>query len=143
MNSRALKAVGAIVLGLAVALGAGWLWGASGRWDAERQLASARLERELTGARAQLLAARVDLYKLNFGSATSNFEAAKRSLQAGRGALDQDDDAAAIQRLQAATAAAGRRCRTPSCGTCNAGRGERSPKRRSPLPSAWAPRQQV
>jgi hypothetical protein len=101
-----LKAVGAIVLGLAVALGAGWLWGASGRWDAERQLASARLERELTGARAQLLAARVDLYKLNFGSATSNFEAAKRSLQAGRGALDQDDDAAAIQRLQAATAAA-------------------------------------
>jgi hypothetical protein len=46
------------------------------------------------------------LYKLNFGSATSNFEAAKRSLQASRAALDEDDDAAAIQRLQAAATAA-------------------------------------
>ena len=106
MNPRALKVVGAIVLGLAVALGAGWLWGASGRWEADRELAEARLDRDLTGAHARLLAARVDLYKLNFGSATSNFEAAKRSLQAGRAALDEDDDAAVIQRLQAAVTAA-------------------------------------
>ena len=106
MNSRALKLVAAVVLGFAVTLGIGWLWGASGRWEAERQLMDARLNSDLTGARARLLAARVELYRLNFGSATSNFEAAKRSLEASRAALDQEDDAPSIERLQAAIAAA-------------------------------------
>jgi len=37
MNMRSLKIAGLIALGLALALAVGWLWGAAGRWPAERQ----------------------------------------------------------------------------------------------------------
>jgi len=78
MNMRSLKIAGLIALGLALALAAGWLWGAAGRWPAERRVAEAELRLRLTDARSRVLGGRVDLYSLNFGSAAQNFEAARQ-----------------------------------------------------------------
>jgi len=82
MNMRSFKIAGLIVLGLAVALAIGWLWGASARWPAERRLAETELRLRLTDARSRVLGGRVDLYSLNFGSAAQNFEAARQILVA-------------------------------------------------------------
>jgi len=75
---RSLKIAGLIALGLALALAVGWLWGAAGRWPAERRVAEAELRLRLTDARSRVLGGRVDLYSLNFGSAAQNFEAARQ-----------------------------------------------------------------
>lgn len=68
--------IGAFVL-LLVALGGGWYWGASGRWDVERALSAAALRSELLDARGSALAARVDVYSVNFGDASRHLEDAK------------------------------------------------------------------
>ena len=106
MNTRMLKIVGAIALALVVALAAGWIWGSSGRRDLERRVASLELQNRLSEARALLLAARVDLYTLNFGSATRNFETAKKPLEAIAIAFEQDGDADRAKEARAALAAA-------------------------------------
>ena len=106
MNSRVGKIVAAVAVALLVAVAGGWLWGAQGRWAAERELAGLRLDHDFTGARARLLAARVDLYALNFGSAATNFEAAKRSLQQALARLASEDQPEVVAALQAAVAAA-------------------------------------
>ena len=106
MNTRMLKIVGAIALALVVALAAGWIWGSSGRRDLERRVASLELQNRLSEARALLLAARVDLYTLNFGSATRNFETAKKLLEAIAIAFEQDGDADRAKEARAALAAA-------------------------------------
>ena len=64
-----------------VALGAGWLWGSSGRWDADRIIRTAQLRSDLFEARSSVLGARVDLYNLNFGNASRQFEDAKGLLR--------------------------------------------------------------
>jgi hypothetical protein len=102
VNPRVWKIVGAVALGLVVAFGAGWLWGASGRWDAERRLSTLELQHQMTAARAHLLAARVDLYGLNFGAATQNLETAKAMLSASIAELDRGDDATSAATLRTA-----------------------------------------
>ena len=77
---RSLKIAGLVALGLALALASGWLWGAAGRWPAERRLAETDVRLRLTDARSRVLGGRVDLYSLNFGSAAQNFEAARQIL---------------------------------------------------------------
>ncbi len=66
---------------LIVALGVGYVWGASGRFDAEHALEQTRQQLDLAEARGELLDARVSLYNLNFGEAVTHFEAAKAPLQ--------------------------------------------------------------
>jgi hypothetical protein len=95
-----LKIALAALLGLAVAFGGGWLWGASGRWACERQLQSTELDAQLIEARASLSAARIDLFELNFGRAGAATERAKQALSAAAGRLDRTDraaDAAAVR----------------------------------------------
>jgi hypothetical protein len=75
-------------LALAVAVGAGWMWGAWGRWTAESRLRDAENRAELAEARASLNAARVDLSELNFGKAGGDLEQAKRAMSALAGHLD-------------------------------------------------------
>ena len=43
------------LIGLLVAVGAGWIWGSWGRWAAERQAQGAELRVQLAEARAGLL----------------------------------------------------------------------------------------
>jgi hypothetical protein len=66
-----------IAAGLAVALLAGWIWGASGRSDVARVLQTSELRGELLGARAALLDARVAIYSINFGEASRHLEGAR------------------------------------------------------------------
>jgi hypothetical protein len=66
-----------IVAGLAVALLAGWIWGASGRSEMARALQTSALRGELLGARAAVLDARVAIYNVNFGDASGHLENAR------------------------------------------------------------------
>ena len=74
------KLVAGVFLGLLVALGVGWFWGASGRWAVERALQAAELRSDLFEARSLVLAARVDLYNVNFGDASRHLSDAKGAL---------------------------------------------------------------
>ena len=76
-----IKLVFGITVGLAVALVAGWIWGASGRSDMARALHTAELRGELLGARAAVLDARVAIYSVNFGEASRHLEDARGLLR--------------------------------------------------------------
>ena len=92
MTTSTWKVIGAAVLVLVLAVAGGWIWGSSAGRSAERELAGLRLQHHLTNARSRILAARVDLYRLNFGSATTNLEEAKAPLEAAAGMLDREGD---------------------------------------------------
>jgi hypothetical protein len=89
---RMMKLGLAVGVALLVALGVGWLWGASGRWDVDRVVQAAELRSDLFEARSSVFAARVDLYNVNFGDAKGHLEEAtgllrhamKRLSDAGR-----------------------------------------------------------
>jgi len=73
------------LLGALLVLGAGWLWGASGRWDAQSALQDAQQRLRLADARGALAQARVDLFELNYGQASRHLQQARDSLnEAGR-----------------------------------------------------------
>jgi hypothetical protein len=86
--SKAKMALWAFVV-VALVLGGGWLWGASGRWAAEAQTKEATLQWRLSEGRAELTAARVNVFELNFGDASRHIEQAKQALTAAAGLLDQ------------------------------------------------------
>jgi len=74
-----------LILGVGVALvatlGVGWLWGALGRSQIDRDLQAAALRGSLVEGRAALLDARLDIYGINFGDASRHFEAARTALR--------------------------------------------------------------
>jgi hypothetical protein len=74
-----------LILGVGVALvatlGVGWLWGAFGRSQIDRDLQAAALRGSLVEGRAALLDARLDIYGINFGDASRHFEAARTALR--------------------------------------------------------------
>jgi hypothetical protein len=99
-----MKMVMFALVGLLVAVGAGWVWGSWGRWAAEGNLRDAQLSVELTEARASLLSARVNLFEINFGSASADLERAKQAMSAAAGLLDKAgraDEAASVRQALA------------------------------------------
>jgi hypothetical protein len=68
------------LLGALVVLGAGWLWGASGRWDAQSALQDAQQRLRLADGRGALAQARVDLFELNYGQASRHLQQAREAL---------------------------------------------------------------
>jgi hypothetical protein len=82
-----MKTVAAVGVALIVALGAGWVWGASGRSTMRDALATAQLRDTLLEGRAAILDARLDIYNVNFGNASKHLEAARSSLRAGESKL--------------------------------------------------------
>lgn len=66
---------------LIVTLGLGFAWGASGRVGLQADLDEARLQLDLTEARAHILDGRVSLYNNNFGDASRHFEESKAALR--------------------------------------------------------------
>lgn len=72
------------ILSVAVALAAGWLWGASGRFSVAEQARSAEQRADLADARARILDARVALFQANFGDAGRSLEVARRPLERAR-----------------------------------------------------------
>ena len=94
------KLVLGIAVGLVVALFAGWIWGASGRSDMARAVQTSQLRGELLGARAAVLDARVAIYSVNFGEASTHLEDARGLL--GRAderlkSLGRDDEVRQVQ----------------------------------------------
>jgi hypothetical protein len=110
-----MKLVLGVCVALMVALGAGWVWGSSGRWDADRIIGTAQLRSDLFEARSSVLGARVDLYNLNFGEASRHFEDAKSLLRRAAERLNsagRQEDAKrldpALARIEEAQKMAGR-----------------------------------
>ena len=93
--NRTVKLGLGIVVALAVALSAAWLWGSSGKRDLQRALDAAELRNDLLDARGAALSARVDLYIVNFGDASRDFEAARTALRRAESrlkTLGRDED---------------------------------------------------
>ena len=102
--NRMLKVGLALLVALLVALVAGWLWGSSGKRDLQRGLDAAELRNDLLAARSAVLSARVDLYLVNFGDASRDFEAARAALRRAEDRLKmlgRDED---VKRLAVALA---------------------------------------
>ena len=77
-----MKLILGIGVALLVALGVGWVWGASGRSDINRALRIAELRDGLLEGRAAVLDARLAIYSVNFGEASRHLEAARSALHA-------------------------------------------------------------
>ena len=95
-----MKMVMFALAGLLVAVGAGWLWGSFGRWAAEGNLRDAELRVQFAEARASLLSARVNLFEINFGKASTELERAKQAMSAAAGLLEKAgraDEAASVR----------------------------------------------
>jgi hypothetical protein len=89
-----------------VLLGVGWLWGASGRWDAQASLRDSELRVRLSEAQGALARARVDLFELNYGQASRHFGQARRALDDAAGRLEKNgrkDTAGAVRDALAKT----------------------------------------
>ena len=104
MSVRLLKIIGGVTLALLVALAGGYVWGSSGRLELQSRLHDMELRVQVSDARARLLAARVDLYSLNFGAATQNLEAAKIPLQAVVQRYEGDGETARVTEARNALA---------------------------------------
>ncbi len=76
-----MKLTLAVGVALLVALGLGWAWGASGRSEINRALGTAELRDSLLEGRAAVLEARLDVYSVNFGTASRHLEAARSALR--------------------------------------------------------------
>jgi hypothetical protein len=96
------KLILGIGVGLLVALGIGWAWGASGRSDINRALRVAELRADLLEGRAAVLDARLDIYSVNFGEASRHFEAARGALRAATARLKDLGRDEGSKRLQVA-----------------------------------------
>jgi hypothetical protein len=112
---RTAKLALGVLAGMLAALGAGWLLGSAGRTNSAGALQAAELRSDLHQSRASALAARVDLYSMNFGDASRHLEDAKESLRRASGRLkiggriaDAPRIDAALVQLDAAQQMAGR-----------------------------------
>lgn len=85
-------------------LGAGWGWGAAGRWDTARALRSAELRNVLREGRAAVLDARLDIYNVNFGDASRHLEEARAAVNAAAVRLQQMGRGAEAAQLDPALA---------------------------------------
>jgi hypothetical protein len=99
-----LKAALALLAALALAALGGWIWGVMGQSRAEEALARAGAGLHLANARANMLAARVNLFEVNFGDASRSLENAKADLVTAAEAFDRmrlKDQAAAAREVAA------------------------------------------
>jgi hypothetical protein len=98
------KAIVFLLVALALAVLGGYIWGATGRWRAEDARAKAGVGLHLSNARANMLAARVSLFEVNFGDASRSLESAKADLVTVAEALERLDlgaEAAAAREVAA------------------------------------------
>jgi hypothetical protein len=92
----------AILVALIVCLGAGFIWGNSGRSTLQTTLDDARLQLDLAEARGDILDGRVSLYSNNFGDASRHFESAKAPLQRLKQRYTDEDKREAASSIEAA-----------------------------------------
>lgn len=97
-----LKAIGGIVLAVLVALGAGWVWGASGKSSVDQERRRLEQRADYEAARAHLLDGRVSLFQNNFGDASRHFESARLELEALQAKLREVGQAERAGRIEIA-----------------------------------------
>ena len=97
MNPRTFGIIAAIVLGAALA---GWMYGASGRSDAEQARRAAVQRADLNEARALVLEGNVALFQSNFGDATKRFDVARAAIERMQAALRETGQAERAGRLE-------------------------------------------
>ena len=78
---RAGKLILSAVFAIIVCLGLGFAWGSAGRVRLQSALDESQQHLDLADARGHLLDARVSLYNMNFGDASTHFEVAKPPLR--------------------------------------------------------------
>jgi len=101
---KKVKLVLGVLIALVVVLLGGWIWGASGKGTLDRALEASELSNDLLEARSSVLAARLDLYSVNFGDASRHLESARAQLGRAEGqltGLGRKDD---VKQLQTASA---------------------------------------
>ena len=99
---RMLKLGGLGILLLALALGAAYWWGASGRSTAQEALDGVQQRLDLAEARGDILEARVSLYNVNFGDAQRQLDDAKAPLTRARDRAQAEGKKASADALTAA-----------------------------------------
>lgn len=87
---------------LIVAVGLGYAWGASGRFTLQDALEESRQQLDLAEARGLILDARVNLYNVNFGDASRNFELAKAPLRRARERYQDEGNSDAALSIESA-----------------------------------------
>ena len=97
-----MKRILGVGVALLVAVGAGWVWGASGRSDISRALRAAELRDGLLDGRTAVLDARLDIYSVNFGEASRHLEAARTALRAAVPRLNELSRVEDAKRVEAA-----------------------------------------
>jgi len=110
-----MRKIISVAVALFVAALGGWLWGASGGSATARALQISELRDDLLGARAATLDARVAIYSVNFGEASSHLADARSLLHRADErlkSLGRDDDIknveTALTRIDAAEHLAGK-----------------------------------
>jgi hypothetical protein len=103
-NMKTTKVALGVVAAVLIAVLAGYFWGAAGRRTAEREVQGVTLRVDLLEARGALLAARVDLYNVNFGNASRHLQEALDLLRPASTRLKENGRAADAQRLDVALA---------------------------------------
>jgi hypothetical protein len=96
------KIVLSMFVALIIAVGLGYGWGASGRFSLQQALDDSRQQLDLAEARGRILDARVNLYNVNFGDASRNFEEAKVALRKVRERYQQAGKSDAAGSIDAA-----------------------------------------
>ncbi len=103
-DMKTTKVALGVVAAVLIAVLAGYFWGAAGRRTAEREVEGVTLRIDLLEARGALLAARVDLYNVNFGNASRHLQEALDLLRPTSTRLKELSRAADAQRLDLALA---------------------------------------
>ena len=94
------KSIGGVVLAVLVALGAGWVWGASGKSTVDQERRRLEQRADYESARASLLNGRVSLFLNNFGDASKYFETARFELEHLQGKLREVGQAERAGRVE-------------------------------------------
>jgi hypothetical protein len=76
-----LRRLGIAAVALVICLLGGWCWGASGKSTLETERRAAVERADLLEARSLILAGRVSLYGLDFGSASKSFVSARQVVE--------------------------------------------------------------
>jgi hypothetical protein len=103
-DMKTTKVALGVVAAVLIAVLAGYLWGAAGRRTAEREVQDVTLRIDLLESRGALLAARVDLYNVNFGNASRHLQEALDRLRPASTRLKELGRPADSQRLELALA---------------------------------------
>ena len=95
-----LKSLSWCAAAVVVALLTGWVWGASGRSEVEQARWAAVQAADLSEARALILEGQVQMFLVNFGTASTQYEAARAAIERVQLALRETGQAERAGRFE-------------------------------------------